>query len=36
MKTLLAYELGWRQCHVCEECDFVWDVEKLPPRTSVH
>jgi hypothetical protein len=36
MRTLLGYELGWRQCHVCQECDHVWDVDTVPPRTTVH
>src|SRR5712691_1570998 len=29
-RTLLAYEVGGKLCHVCHACYYVWDVEKTP------
>jgi hypothetical protein len=33
-RTLLAYEHDWSQCHVCQACHHVWDVDKTPPCGS--
>src|ERR1700704_2443811 len=35
IRTLLAYELGGKQCHVCHACCYVWDVDKTSPPTPV-
>ena len=31
MTTAVAYELFWTQCHICEACHHVWNVERTPP-----
>jgi len=36
VRTLLAYELGGKQCHVCHACCYVWDVDKTSPPTPVN
>jgi len=36
IRTLLAYEHCWTQCHVCQACYHVWDIDKTPPRTTVN
>jgi len=36
MRTVIAYEYCWLQCHVCQACLHVWDVDTTPPRTTVH
>jgi len=35
--TVLAYELAneqrWSECHMCQVCLHVWDVDKMPGLT---
>ena len=31
IRTLLAYEQRWTQCHVCQSCYHVWDIDTTPP-----
>jgi len=35
-RTLLAYEVGGKLCHVCHDCYYVWDIEKTPPPMPMH
>ena len=36
MNTAVAYKSFWTECHICEACHHVWNVERTPPGTTIH
>jgi hypothetical protein len=36
IRSLVAYQHGWAQCHVCQACHHVWDVDTTPLQEPRH